>query len=963
MFSQFRHAVETLAQHSPKSSQDASATTDEGDSRSSLDSVGGLRTSISSSSQLAESALSNLRKTLVAQRSGSPGPSKPVASSSDSTPRPAAPRTTLEDRLRAKFAIGDVSNSSSPISSTRTSPSPIPVSMSDHPLSPSHTPLPKSPSPQAERSRPIPHSPTSIPLPDSPPHSPTIEAPSPVRPDLPKISLPEPLSASTSSESLVASQEPTAEMTLEQDHGVAPLMSGSEFTQGDCSSTVGSLSQNDENPPEVHGIPQSASEEDVHDVAAITTHSENTTGSIGSPELEQLPQAHIPLGKEDLTKDAEASSDSDALSTNGDLAHLPDNDLSPPETQVFNPDTDPALSILVDSRADEPDIEGLQKRLKLVEQRFSDVSTSFKRLQTEKLAADKVLQELTSVESVHEVDALRDYLQNLNFKTEMAQDEIKRLTGKLTRQEERIEELRDIHRLESKSQSDLIDNLRGQLDETEKFLKSSQSASATAEEESAKRKVEIDRIQAEVERVKSTAKDEEEKRVKAIALLKTVRQKLVKAEKERDDATKDIRTLKDGGEKEREKEKAEKAKLQSEIEKVNAERETAIVGLRVQFDKEIAAFKEKQDKEIAALKAQFELEAIGTKTSHTREIEGKNARISGLENSVQMLSKEKNELFDQLQMRQAELESSQSLLESLQGQGTELQFQIREANDRIALLTEELADARRVQDNKPGGTGPSAEEVTRLLSAAESKYETRISDLRRKLAEVERERDEGEAEWSRKLSEKTREIESLKGIVSISSKTREEELECASVLRKEIESLQEEIRLHQKRIADLQTQAGKVSEVETAAKIQLSEVSTKAANLQQLVEEGKSREAQLRAHNKTLRDELRKVQSSAALLEKQRNPGIGYWASRTESTSEIRSPRSSVSDLVLQDNSTSRPSSPETVKSDEEVNVEYLRNVIIQFLEHKEMRPHLVRILSTILRFTPQETRRIVSKV
>lgn len=28
----------------------------------------------------------------------------------------------------------------------------------------------------------------------------------------------------------------------------------------------------------------------------------------------------------------------------------------------------------------------------------------------------------------------------------------------------------------------------------------------------------------------------------------------------------------------------------------------------------------------------------------------------------------------------------------------------------------------------------------------------------------------------------------------------------------------------------------------------------------------------------TLKDELRKVQSSAFLLEKQRNPGVGYWS-------------------------------------------------------------------------------------
>lgn len=78
------------------------------------------------------------------------------------------------------------------------------------------------------------------------------------------------------------------------------------------------------------------------------------------------------------------------------------------------------------------------------------------------------------------------------------------------------------------------------------------------------------------------------------------------------------------------------------------------------------------------------------------------------------------------------------------------------------------------------------------------------------------------------------------------------------------------------------------------------------------------------------------MQSSVALLEKQRNPGVGYWASRNESTSELRSPRSSVSDLARE--TPSRPSTPTATKSDEEVNFEYLRNIIMQFLEHKEMR-------------------------
>jgi len=118
--------------------------------------------------------------------------------------------------------------------------------------------------------------------------------------------------------------------------------------------------------------------------------------------------------------------------------------------------------------------------------------------------------------------------------------------------------------------------------------------------------------------------------------------------------------------------------------------------------------------------------------------------------------------------------------------------------------------------------------------------------------------------------------------------------------------------------------------------------------LQTQLEESKAHENQLRVSNKvrflcfrdlwpiplplskqTLRDELRKVQSSAALLEKQRNPGVGYWTTK-ENGGDSRTSMSS---------ETSRPATPtQAAKQEEEVNLEYVRNVILQFLEHKEMR-------------------------
>lgn len=987
MFSQLRHAVEsTLAQHSPKPSQDGTST-DEGAARGSLDAAS-IRQSLSSPTQLADTALSTLRKTLVTQRPASP---VPKGSPPEGQTRQ---RTTLEDRLRAKFAIGDASNGTSQAPSARSTPSSTPTPVADHPLSPA--PPEPLPSATVEGTRPKP--PTSVPLPDSPAASPTIVCPVPVshevahrlaseheavpdlRLDSPNLKVDSSAVVATSSGDTLSSSQPVPEDSdAHPSHQTVEAIIASTVSTADETSqdSFSSDTQDVASPPLSAATPdENATEDDVGSTEDMPPVKEGHV-SESKPALDDQPETF--LSASDVPNTVALEEDTArVLGTATDIATLSQEDARP--TLVSANETESAsLTLGEDSRTkvmeEQPstgpqekvvevlpivDIEGLQARLKLVEQRFADVSTSFKRLQAEKVAADRILRELTPVESIAEAEGLRDFLQNLNLKTEMAQDEIKRLTGKLTRQEERIEEMRDIHRLESKSQSDQIRKLRGELDEAEGLLKASQNSAAHLEEQVTKQKTELERLHAEIEKTKASVKDEEEKRVKAVSLLKTVRQKLVKAEKERDDATKEAQSLKDKDKEDREKERVERQKLQDEIKKVNEERETAIQGLKAQFDKEIAGLKDKQEKEVSALRGQYELEIITLKSLHSKEIETSNSRIADLEASVRILTTEKDDIFDQLQMRQAELESSQSHLESLQSQTVELQYQLREATDRIALLTDELAEARK-QHVTEAKSGPPSEEVTRLLSATEAKYETRIADLRRQLAAVERERDEGEAMFSKRLLEKEKEAEALQALINLSAKGREQEGENISALQREIDSLREASKMREQLIAELQAEAHRIPELEAIAQTQLADVKAKLASLQQQLEESKAREAQLRAHNKTLREELRKVQSSAALLEKQRNPGVGYWAARSDGTVDARSPTSSVSDLPRE--SPPRPSSPSTGKSDEEVNYEYLRNVILQFLEHKEMRPHLVRILSTILRFTPQETRRLIAKV
>ncbi|CAK5280554.1 unnamed protein product [Mycena citricolor] len=826
----------------------------------------------SSTGTLAESALSNLRKTLVQQR----GPEKAQS------PPPRA-KSKLEDRLRASFAIGEASSETTPATSARVSPAPAPPEAEEQV---------RMSSPETVTTHPL--SPTSTPLPES------------------RISSP------------ISLNEPTPfAIIAPHSHAVDPLL-----VQPVDNITAETVSPR----------PQAPSSEDP--VAALEIELEAQTALT---EMSSAP----PLSSASLDSDEVPEADA-SIEESTDRAV---------EHQSTAPDS-PAMDLPTPSVAHATDVEALQQRLRLVEQRFSDVSTSFKRLRAEKAAADAVLQEHTPLETIGDSQGLQDFIRNLKQKSELSAEEIGRLNGKLQTQEERVEELRDTHRLESASQSSQIDKLKLQLEESEALLQASQGSISKGDENFAAQKTEIEKLAAEVEQLTRVTKEEEEKRVKAISLLKTVRQKLVKAEKERDDLQREMQALREKEKTETEKAQIDKAKLHAEIAAITADKDKAMAGLRLQFEKDLSAAKERHEKELASVRAQFELDAVTSKSTHTKETSTLNAQIAHLEQSTRHLTNDKNNFFEQLQLRQAELESSQSHLDSLQSQNTELQYQLRETEERLSLLSDELADARRQPDVRPIEPSGSTEDVAQLLSASQAKYETRILDLQKQLAVAEKERNESEGQWSRKLREKVRENDEIRQALGSTVKNKELDEDLAEQLKTQIKRLQDELTVQQIKAADMRMQLQSRENLQENSKAQGEETLIKIQSLEALVEEAKLRESQLRTTNKTLREEIRKVQSSAALLERQRNPGVGYWTTRNESSGGASEGRTSIS------NSDSRPGSPAPAsKNEEEVNLEYLRNVILQFLEHKEMRPHLVKVLGIILHFTPQETRRLIAKI
>lgn len=160
-------------------------------------------------------------------------------------------------------------------------------------------------------------------------------------------------------------------------------------------------------------------------------------------------------------------------------------------------------------------------------------------------------------------------------------------------QESRIEELRDTHRLEGSSQTDLITKLRSQLSTAETNLASKLSDLSA-----------LPGLRSDLAKAQTQIKEEEEKRTKAISLLKTVRMKLVKAEKDKEEVERD-----------RAEERAERSRAMEEVERVKAEREREVTRLRQGFEREIQGVKERAEREMKEKRGAWELEMITTKVS------------------------------------------------------------------------------------------------------------------------------------------------------------------------------------------------------------------------------------------------------------------------------------------------------------------------------------------------------------
>lgn len=286
--------------------------------------------------------------------------------------------------------------------------------------------------------------------------------------------------------------------------------------------------------------------------------------------------------------------------------------------------------------------------------------------------------------------------------------------------------------------------LNSQLSETESKLKSLEESQVNSTEE--------------YEKLKIIAKEEEEKRVKALSLLRALRQKLVKSEKDKEEIEKERDLLKSAESTIQEVIKSDRNRFDQEVTSLRAAQESQLSKMRVAFEKETNSMRLQFEREASTRKGQYELEAITLKASHVKELNLRDSRINQLEGKIREMTISRDGLFDQLQLKTAEVESSSSHQESLISQTTELKYELKEAKDKASALKEEVEELRRARRDV---TRDDAN-TRRLLGETEARHEAKLKELALRAKQLEKDRQETEAEMGSNLQERMREVERMR---------------------------------------------------------------------------------------------------------------------------------------------------------------------------------------------------------
>ena len=104
--------------------------------------------------------------------------------------------------------------------------------------------------------------------------------------------------------------------------------------------------------------------------------------------------------------------------------------------------------------------------------------------------------------------------------------------------------------------------------------------------------------------------------------------------------------------------------------------------------------------------------------------------------------------------------------------------------------------------------------MARMVSTVEAKYEARLTEMKRNISVLEKERHDSETDWSKKLKEKVKELEDLKRLLGSATSLRENEETMVASLKAELGTVQKTNLTLQREVEELPVLKERIQELQ-----------------------------------------------------------------------------------------------------------------------------------------------------
>ncbi|KAJ2957001.1 hypothetical protein NQZ79_g7211 [Umbelopsis isabellina] len=451
-----------------------------------------------------------------------------------------------------------------------------------------------------------------------------------------------------------------------------------------------------------------------------------------------------------------------------------------------------------------------------------------------------------------------------------------------------------------------------------------------------KQKGDVEKAHSEMKAMRQLQAESDERGKKYVAVLNKTKKQILKLEKEKSDAADEV------------------AKLQSEL-----------MEMRDSLSK---AGQKERDFTAASCELQ------NTILERDTEIADQRSKLCRQESELAILRKERKEANDskmlaedELQLKMAQYESSQTRVAHLEMKLKESEQQSEELYQRISALEEQLATLEQHVNRMKSNEEALARKSNGDLSALQQLLDDVTKELtvdRETAKQMKLTNEKEQAEKLKRIEQLQSELQSAQAQLEETNSVLLERTTVSNDAQTQVASLKSSLVAAEKKIEYLSTNSTQISNELNQLRDWAGTIRSEKEEIERQLEESRMKETHFKNQinlrpfkrfQKTLKDEIKRFTKVTPVSQ----ASMSAASSRSASPSMKASSPSMVPNQSNFQNGQPNSSDSSLSQSISDVNLEYLKHIIIGFMENRQTRNQLIPVLSMLLKLNDEEIKRL----